>query len=495
MSDIRDVLIERIHGPKADKIATILSRLEGLVDKLSRDVSSVRGESPSIHRAFGDFRRAFDKFFDVATDELEESVNEAKKGCSNCGKPAGKDAKGDVCRKCNNEINRPPSIPSSSKDEGLNFNLDVDEADGSVKKSLDKIIAAHKELQFLVRRASSQKKLHNSTEAKRALDHLNTSVSKIEQYILWELNEGTIMEPGFVKTPEDEKLWKKAKAKAGEEGGEPKYALANHIFQNMKKAESIEEAGASTAWIQAMRSSLGSVVKNPTVKKAMKTGFMQGYGNKKKSPFTPGSSEDKGYKLAQQTTGIKTEGAGDNFGALRAQDTSETWVEAFKADLKEAKPALDEAGLPNGEYWKSTKGKKGREKGKTPWGADAGKKSKDPVSDDGSEAAKKAAELRRLHNERKKLKRKRKKVKETWQESFRVDLEESYPELVKQLRRVSFGRKNVRVGGMNISPDTAALVVTTFDKLNPSNQRVMSKMNIAGMVDLATKMARKFGGK
>jgi len=43
-----------------------------------------------------------------------------------------------------------------------------------------------------------------------------------------------MMEPGFVKTPEDEKLWAKAKAKAGKEGGETNWALANHIYSSLK---------------------------------------------------------------------------------------------------------------------------------------------------------------------------------------------------------------------------------------------------------------------
>lgn len=51
-----------------------------------------------------------------------------------------------------------------------------------------------------------------------------------------------IMEPGFVKTPADEKLWARAKAKAQEQDADDLYALANHIFQNMKKNETVEEA-------------------------------------------------------------------------------------------------------------------------------------------------------------------------------------------------------------------------------------------------------------
>lgn len=50
-----------------------------------------------------------------------------------------------------------------------------------------------------------------------------------------------VMEPGFVKTPEDEKRWSRAKAAAKKQNPDDFYALANHIFHQMKK-ESVLEA-------------------------------------------------------------------------------------------------------------------------------------------------------------------------------------------------------------------------------------------------------------
>ena len=54
-----------------------------------------------------------------------------------------------------------------------------------------------------------------------------------------------IMEPGFVKTPADEKKWARAKAAAKKSNPDNMYAVANHIFQNMKKSETVEEAKLS----------------------------------------------------------------------------------------------------------------------------------------------------------------------------------------------------------------------------------------------------------
>lgn len=47
--------------------------------------------------------------------------------------------------------------------------------------------------------------------------------------------------PGFVKTPADEKKWARAKALAKKSNPDNMYAVANHIFQNVKKSESMEE--------------------------------------------------------------------------------------------------------------------------------------------------------------------------------------------------------------------------------------------------------------
>jgi hypothetical protein len=51
-----------------------------------------------------------------------------------------------------------------------------------------------------------------------------------------------VMEPGFVKTPADEKRWAKAKAAAKASNPDDFYALANHIYHNMKDEASIKEA-------------------------------------------------------------------------------------------------------------------------------------------------------------------------------------------------------------------------------------------------------------
>lgn len=50
-----------------------------------------------------------------------------------------------------------------------------------------------------------------------------------------------LMEPGFVKTPADEKKWNRAKELARKQNPDNMYALANHIFQNMKEAEGVNE--------------------------------------------------------------------------------------------------------------------------------------------------------------------------------------------------------------------------------------------------------------
>jgi len=46
------------------------------------------------------------------------------------------------------------------------------------------------------------------------------------------------MPSNIVKTPEDEKLWDKAKASAEKQGGGANHALINHIYQRMKVASS-----------------------------------------------------------------------------------------------------------------------------------------------------------------------------------------------------------------------------------------------------------------
>ena len=45
------------------------------------------------------------------------------------------------------------------------------------------------------------------------------------------------MPANLVKTPEDEKLWDKAKAAAAKKGGELNMAVVGHIFQRMKVAK------------------------------------------------------------------------------------------------------------------------------------------------------------------------------------------------------------------------------------------------------------------
>ena len=44
------------------------------------------------------------------------------------------------------------------------------------------------------------------------------------------------MPANLVKSPEDEKLWEKAKAAAAKKGGELNMAVVNHIYQRMKAA-------------------------------------------------------------------------------------------------------------------------------------------------------------------------------------------------------------------------------------------------------------------
>ncbi len=55
----------------------------------------------------------------------------------------------------------------------------------------------------------------------------------------WSWEDGKM--PGFVKNARDEKKWSKAKAAAGSEGGEPKYALANYIFHKGGKKGKLKE--------------------------------------------------------------------------------------------------------------------------------------------------------------------------------------------------------------------------------------------------------------
>ena len=44
------------------------------------------------------------------------------------------------------------------------------------------------------------------------------------------------MPTNLVRTPEDEKLWDKAKAAAAKQGGELNMAIVNKIYQRMKAA-------------------------------------------------------------------------------------------------------------------------------------------------------------------------------------------------------------------------------------------------------------------
>jgi hypothetical protein len=44
------------------------------------------------------------------------------------------------------------------------------------------------------------------------------------------------MPANLVKSPEDEKLWEKAKAAAAKKGGELNMAVVNHIYLRMKAA-------------------------------------------------------------------------------------------------------------------------------------------------------------------------------------------------------------------------------------------------------------------
>lgn len=41
--------------------------------------------------------------------------------------------------------------------------------------------------------------------------------------------------PGFIKTPKDEELWSRAKARVKDQGKEGNWALVNFIYQKMKK--------------------------------------------------------------------------------------------------------------------------------------------------------------------------------------------------------------------------------------------------------------------
>lgn len=44
------------------------------------------------------------------------------------------------------------------------------------------------------------------------------------------------MPSNLVKTPRDEKIWSRAKKLAGKYKGDSKWAVANHIFTNMKRS-------------------------------------------------------------------------------------------------------------------------------------------------------------------------------------------------------------------------------------------------------------------
>jgi 8-oxo-dGTP pyrophosphatase MutT (NUDIX family) len=67
-----------------------------------------------------------------------------------------------------------------------------------------------------------------------------------------------VMEPGFVKTPEDEKKWARAKAAARKQNPDDFYALANHIFHKMKGEATVDHI--STGNPDNPKESGGSVV-------------------------------------------------------------------------------------------------------------------------------------------------------------------------------------------------------------------------------------------
>jgi len=173
-------LIERLHGNIGDQVAREVESIEDAMDNLSSLMMKVRGESPSLANAFLMFERMWNKFFDIATDEIEESIKKiTEQGMGSearyiAGYETGKQ-------------DRANGIDDSDPKDNPNW------------------LQGYKDAQ-----AGKPPKFTESTDPE------------------------SILEPGFVKTPADEKKWQRAKEIARKQNPDDFYALSNHIYHSMK---------------------------------------------------------------------------------------------------------------------------------------------------------------------------------------------------------------------------------------------------------------------
>jgi hypothetical protein len=146
-----------------------------------------------------------------------------------------------------------------------------------------------------------------------------------------------IMEPGFVKTAADEEKWKKAKDAAGSEGGEPKYALSNHIFHKMKgeaeECPKMNEAAGKTAEEDWGKSWIGKTYAN---NKKLRDAFMTGWNDVKDGKWV-----DPPKELGAGSPAWLSHSLGQQYkmGKVKESKDNPTTPEELKAAMKLLDPA------------------------------------------------------------------------------------------------------------------------------------------------------------
>lgn len=178
-----------------------------------------------------------------------------------------------------------------------------------------------------------------------------------------------LMEPGFVRTADDEKKWDKAKDIAQKQGADEPYALANHIFHKMK-GESVEEASypgqsANTAKMEALLRVMG--LKNIEVTTSSDGGLVFMGHSKEIDTFLKGLKKSKmsahwgppGRRIPLARKGK----GGEDREMISWPLSSIGKQESKESDMKEAAlkrddaPSYDSTGIGDDQGW-MTKAKK-----------------------------------------------------------------------------------------------------------------------------------------
>jgi hypothetical protein len=307
-----------------------------------------------------------------------------------------------------------------------------------------------------------------------------------------------VMEPGFVKTPEDEKKWADAKAQAKKSKPDDFYALANHIYHKMKGESTVAE-GLTDKERNAGWNKNGEWT-------CPKCGTGYGKNLKGEQPFA------LVYQHAKTCTGKApkrkenvdegTDPVHNAMATLKKQ-RADAAKKGNKRRVKELDKALKLMGESEVEEGKKPEGGAAtawRQAVRSAWGQGM----KNPAMRKQAQQGFTKGYGSKAPNPYPKgtpeykgysLAQQTTGTQKSWQESFKSVLGEAMdPPIIRDLRKIVDRKTAGRAGGQKVDMYTASAIINVYDKLNPGNKASLAKLPLLKMADLAFKLIKKAGG-